>query len=111
MDETLKENLQNKKTILSNLNFSIYEIKTRAKLPLKKFGKPQVEAFVKAAINVLSATNQKNSKQVLLKIIDKILVNREKIEVFGSKFKIAEFVSKRKMGTSLEVPTFVSIWR
>ncbi|MDP7591130.1 MAG: hypothetical protein QF552_00220, partial [Litorilituus sp.] len=73
--------------------------------------KPQVEAFVKAAINVLSATNQKNSKQVLLKIIDKILVNREKIEVFGSNFKIAEFVSKIKMGTSLEVPTFVSIWR
>jgi len=111
MDETLKENLQNKKYILNNLNFSIDEIKTRAKLPLKKFGKPQVEAFVKATINVLSATNQENSKQVLLKIIDKILVNKEKIEVFGSNFRIAEFVSKTKMGTSSEVPTFVSIWR
>jgi site-specific DNA recombinase len=111
MDETLKENLQNKKSILSNVNFSIDEIKTRAKLPLKKFGKPQVEAFVKAAINVLSGTNQENSKQVLLKIIDKILVNKEKIEVFGSNFKIAEFVSKTKMGTSNEVPIFVSMWR
>jgi DNA invertase Pin-like site-specific DNA recombinase len=111
MDDTLKENLENKKTILSNVNFSIDEIKTRAKLPLKKFGKPQVEAFVKAAISVLSGTNLENSKQVLLKIIDKILVNKEKIEVFGSNFKIAEFVSKTKMGTSNEVPTFVSIWR
>jgi site-specific DNA recombinase len=111
MDETLSENLQNKKSVLNNVNYSIDEIKTRAKLPLKKFGKPQVEIFVKAAINVLSDANQENSKQVLLKIIDKILVTKEKIEVLGCNFKIAEFVSKTKMGTSNEVPTFVSMWR
>ena len=67
MDDTLKDNLDYKKSILSNLNYSIDEIKTRAKLPLKKFGKPQVETFVKAAINVLSGTNQDNSKQILIK--------------------------------------------
>jgi len=111
MDETLKENLQNKKSVLSNINYSIDEIKTRAKLPLKKFGKPQVEAFVKATVSVLSNQNQENSKQILLKIIDRILVNKDKIEVCGANFKIAEFVSKTKMGTSYEVPTFVSIWR
>jgi len=62
-------------------------------------------------VSVLSGTNLENSKQVLLKIIDKILVNKDKIEVLGLNFKIAEFVSKTKMGTSDEVPTFVSIWR
>jgi hypothetical protein len=68
-------------------------------------------SFVNATINVLALSNKENTKQILLKIIDKIIIGKEKIEVFGGKFKLAEFVSKTKMGTSNEVPTFVSMWR
>jgi hypothetical protein len=111
LDDTLKENLNDNKSALKNVNYSIDEIKTRSKLPLKKFGKAQIASFVKATIKVLACSNEENSKQILLRVIDKILVDKEKIEVIGAKFKLAEFVSKTKMGTSNEVPTFVSMWR
>ena len=111
LDDTLKENLNDNKSALKNVNYSIDEIKTRSKLPLKKFGKAQITSFVKATIKVLARSNEVNSKQILLKVIDKILVGKEKIEVIGAKFKLAEFVSKTKMGTSNEVPIFVSMCR
>jgi len=111
LDDTLKENLNDNKSALKNVNYSIDEIKTRAKLPLKKFGKAQIAGFVKAIIKVLARSNEENSKQILLKIIDKIVVGKDKMEVVGAKFKLAEFISKTKMGTSNEVPTFVSMWR
>ena len=39
LDDTLKENLNHNKSSLKNVTYSIDEIKTRSKLPLKKFGK------------------------------------------------------------------------
>jgi hypothetical protein len=111
LDETLNENLQNKKTQLKALEKSIEVIKCRSKIPLKKFGKNHIQMFVEAATLILSNSNTDSCKQLLLKIIDKILVKKNEIIVRGTKFILAEFVSKTKMGTSLEVPTFVSIWR
>ncbi|SEL12243.1 Site-specific DNA recombinase [Colwellia chukchiensis] len=111
MDEVLKENLDNKKVALEEVGFSIQQIQMRSKIPLKKFGPNQINAFVKASKKVLAGSNEDITKQLLLKIVDKILVSKKKVTVFGSNFKLAEIVSKTKMGTSLEVPTFVSIWR
>jgi site-specific DNA recombinase len=111
LDETLKGNLNNNKTALQNVNYSIDEIKSRSKLPLRKFGNAQITCFINAIIKVFVRSNEENSKQILLKVIDKILVGKDKIEVIGARFKLAEFVSKTKMGTSNEVPTFVSMWR
>ena len=111
LDDTLTEHLNNKKHEFSNISSSIEDLKYQLKLPLKKFGKAQIDAFVEVTKMVLAQSNQETSKQILIKIIDKILVKKEKIEVYGGKFKLVEFVSKTKMGPSKEVPIFVSMWR
>jgi DNA invertase Pin-like site-specific DNA recombinase len=111
LDDTLTEHLNNKRHEFSNINSSIEDLKYQLKLPLKKFGKAQINRFVEVTKMVLAQSNQETSKQILIKIIDKILVRKEKIEVYCGKFKLVEFVSKTKMGTSKEVPIFVSMWR
>ena len=111
MDDTLKKNLSNKKSMLNNVNFCIEEINTRAKLPLRKFGQPQIAAFVEATTKFLSGEKLENSKPLLLKIIDSIIIDREKIEILGSNFKLAELISKRDLSSHYVLPTFVSIWR
>jgi DNA invertase Pin-like site-specific DNA recombinase len=111
LDETLNELLESKNFTLTKLTQSINSIKKRAQLPLKKFGKNQITTFVKATKEVLTDTNKEGCKQLLMKVIEKVSVSETKITVYGTKFQLAELVSKTKMGTSNEVPTFVSMWR
>ena len=111
LDDILKENLEQKKRSLGSITNSIEQIRARTKLPLKKFGTKQIEAFVQAAQDVLTNQSNESAKQLLLLLVSNILIYKEKLIISGVKFNLAEIISKTKMGTSNEVPMFVSIWR
>ena len=103
--------LKNSKTVNEE---KVDLLKQRIKLPLKKFGRSHIKAFIKATKKVFSIKNRGSVKQLLISLIDKIEVTDKKITVFGPKYKLIELVSKtriEKEGTSEEVPSFVSIWR
>ena len=110
-DETLTSHLDNLKNERILLKTKIEELKSRTKLPLKKFGKLQIRAFINAAKNIFMGKNKESAKQLLLQLVDKIEVSDSEIKTSGTKFSLIELVSQTKMGTSSEVPIFVTMWR
>lgn len=111
IDQISIEYLEANKSALINLTDKVKAIKLRARLPLKNFGKNQIDCFAEAAKEILLNTNTECCKQLLLKLVSNITVGKNEITVRGANFRLAEFVSKTKMGTPNEVPTFITIWR
>jgi DNA invertase Pin-like site-specific DNA recombinase len=111
LDETLSEFLESQKKEQKTLEIEIELIKKRTNLALWKFGDNQKELFIKVIREVFSSGNVNASKAYLLAIVDKIIVRPNEIEVSGANMKLLNTISETKMGTSIEVPIYVSIWR
>ena len=111
LDETLLEHLNALKSDLENTNTELYNVKRCSQLPIKKFGDNQIDAFVTATKKVLTVNKLEAAKQLLLNIVEKIEVCSDRIEIHGENFILVEYISKMKMGTSIEVPINVIKWQ
>ncbi len=82
-------------------------------LPADQLKSSQVEAFAKTLKAKLLAKDSALSKSYLNLLIDEILVNDKTAVVKGSYNALAHAVAinNKKVGHSLQVPTFVSDWR
>jgi vacuolar-type H+-ATPase subunit D/Vma8 len=110
-DDDLEELLIDLKNKRKTLQGELKQISQRAHLPIWKFGDAKIELFVKAVKKVLFSEDRTLTKSFLRATIDRIEVSSSKMEVIGSKMGMINAISKTKMGTSLEVPISVSIWR
>lgn len=112
LDEYFKAHMESLKnenmTITREINF----IKGMTTLPVLRFGKKKIFEFIHSMKQALN--NKKESellKSYILAVVDKIEVSSDKAIIKGSKIKLMDAISKKKMGTDFSVPTFVSIWR
>lgn len=99
--------------ILNVISDSILEeelqiIKRRSSIPIWKFGDKKKMIFIKIIKKVLLSNDKSLTKAFLISRID---VKPTEATISGSNIQMLNAISKTKMGTSIEVPTFVSMWR
>lgn len=112
LDETTKGRLQNLKTAREALLIQIAETRI-APLPAAiEYLKPsQVDLFGKALRSKLLAKDSALAKGYLNLLVGEIVVKDDKAIIKGSYTALAHAMSQMKMGTSNQVPTFISDWR
>jgi len=110
-DPELDDVLDDLKKKRNTLEEELKNIKRRTNLPIWKFGDKKINAFMKVVQNVLLSEDSLLTKSFLRTIIDRIEVSPSKLTMVGSNMNMMYAISKTKMGTSSEVPTFVSMWR
>lgn len=110
-DEDLNELLSDLRKKKHTLKSELEDVKRRSQIPIWKFGETKVDTFTKITKMVLLGSDHDYRKSFLRATISQITVDNENLTFKGSNLALLDLVSKTKMGTSNEVPTFVSIWR
>jgi len=112
VDSYFKKHIQTLTNRVSSIEEEIHFLKRSSSLPIFKFGEGKVELFLKQFKRaIFESNNPELVKSYLMCVIDRIEVTSDKALIKGGKVQLMETISKTKMGTSNEVPTFVSIWR
>lgn len=111
IDKDLEELIDDLKRKRKTLENDLMQIKQRAHLPIWKFGESKIIKFTEIVKKVLFSEDVTLVKSFLKTVIERIDVSVEDISIVGSNMGMIHAISKTKMGTSNEVPIFVSIWR
>ena len=110
-DKDLDEILDDLKNKRNTLEEDLQVINRRSSIPIWKFGDKKKLIFIEAIKKVLMSSDKNLTKAFLRTIITKIEVKPTEVTIIGSNMQMLNAISKTKMGTSNEVPTFVSMWR
>ncbi len=112
LDETLTHHLHNLKQQRSTLISEIIDIQQKIKMPIKKFGTKQIEAFTQASKKILLEMDSSATKAYLRAFVSSIEVSSKEVVIRGGKFLIAAGISQYQSGHSDDVvPRLISNWR
>lgn len=113
LDLTTKDTISRLKRRLEQLKIEARGLKERINLPIKKFGQSHISLFAQAAKKVLLGSDGEATKALLLATVRDIVVYPDRVQLRGGILPLAAIISRvdRNMGTSLQVPIFISKWR
>lgn len=111
VDKDLDELLDDLKNKRNTLEEELLIIKRRSSIPIWKFGDKKKLMFIKIIKKVLLYNDKNLTKAFLRSIISRIDVKPTEATIIGGNIQMLNAISKTKMGTSNEVPIFVSMWR
>jgi DNA invertase Pin-like site-specific DNA recombinase len=113
LDSTAKDTIGRLKRSQDGLQMEARSLKERMQLPIKKFGQSHISLFAQAARNILLGDDNEATKALLVAIVKEIVVYPTKLKFSGGLLPLAAIISRvdRNMGTSLQVPIFISKWR
>jgi len=111
LDVTLKSHLSNLIKEQSFLKKENDYLRQQNNIAILKFGERKAKAFCKAIKKAIKESGDEFLKSLLLATVKEIKVFKEEVSIKSYNYQLVNTVSKTKMGTSIEVPTLVSMWR
>ena len=112
LDEYLSNLINSLKKQIDSLRDKKVEIDKICSSGVWNYGQQQIANFIENSFQILASDNPNTIKAFLKSIIHEIVVYPKVVKVIGGNNILVEHMSKaKKMGTSVEVPTSLTIWR
>lgn len=110
--ESLRDRLAAAQRRIDYLTTELRDICRRKQLPLKKFGRAQIDGFANAIRAEILTPNSKFAKSYLRALVSEIRISATSGSIKGSNADMAGAISSWRPGNPmLEVPRHVSNWR
>lgn len=112
MLDSLRDRLTSAQKRMAQMTAELAEIAKRRQVPLKKFGRPQIDGFASAIRTEIMVPKSKYAKSYLTALVSEIRISPAGATAKGSHADMASAVSGWRPGTpSMAVPRHGSNWR
>lgn len=112
LDDTLSKHIATLRKQIKALQIQREALEREASSRIWNYGKEQIKLFIESSFQILASNNHNAIKAFLSSIVSKIEVYPKAVKIVGMNYALVDRISKaKKVGTSLEVPTSLLIWR
>ena len=99
--------LQRKRDTIAS---EIAQLQYRHRLPIRRFGRQQIEAFIAGIKETVLSAKSPLAKNFLRALVSEVKVTGATTSISGDNLSLATAISKWKKGSELSVPRLVSQW-
>jgi hypothetical protein len=111
LEGSLKEYIRDQQSKLTTLQAEIDTLARSQQLPLRKFGRQQIEAFAVAAQDALLDPASKKARGYLRSVVSEIRVRKSDALLSSNRAQLAGVIATWKPDTVPTEPSFISEWR
>lgn len=111
IDDFLKKHIEAVRAKMADLQQEISQMETKQQIPLRKFGRTQIDQFIDELKHEFAIENSTLARSYLRAVVKEIRVGPAGLRLCGSSPQLAAAISYHRPGQILTVPRFVSDWR